>query len=159
MLKLFFSLLFGLLVVGLGWWTICFYIILALLLLLSYTPLIEVSRFLGFNIFVGTLSFSLCYLVLWLRVLMLISSCMILKLNNFSRVFVGFIYILGLVLLVSFLTSNYLIFYFFFEASLIPTLLIITGWGFQPERLQAGVYFIVYTLVGSLPLLVSLFFF
>jgi len=84
---------------------------------------------------------------------------MILKLNNFSRVFVGFIYILGLVLLVSFLTSNYLIFYFFFEASLIPTLLIITGWGFQPERLQAGVYFIVYTLVGSLPLLVSLFFF
>jgi len=90
---------------------------------------------------------------------MLISSCMILKLNNFSRVFVGFIYILGLVLLVSFLTSNYLIFYFFFEASLIPTLLIITGWGFQPERLQAGVYFIVYTLVGSLPLLVSLFFF
>ena len=48
-------------------------------------------------------------------------------------------------------------FYFFFEISLIPTLLIITGWGYQPERLQAGIYFILYTLTASLPLLISLF--
>jgi NADH-ubiquinone oxidoreductase chain 4 len=41
---------------------------------------------------------------------------------------------------------------------LIPTLLIITGWGFQPERLQAGIYFILYTLTASLPLLLRLFY-
>jgi len=51
---------------------------------------------------------------------------------------------------------NYLIFYFFFEAILIPTLYIIVGWGYQPERLQAGVYFILYTLFISLPLLIIL---
>jgi len=51
---------------------------------------------------------------------------------------------------------NYLIFYFFFEARLIPTLYIIVGWGYQPERLQAGVYFILYTLFISLPLLIIL---
>jgi NADH-ubiquinone oxidoreductase chain 4 len=56
----------------------------------------------------------------------------------------------------SFLSSSMLYFYFFFEASLIPTLFIIVGWGYQPERLQAGVYFMMYTLLVSLPLLLGL---
>lgn len=43
-----------------------------------------------------------------------------------------------------------------FEATLIPTLLIITRWGYQPDRIQAGTYFLFYTLAGSLPLLVAL---
>jgi NADH-ubiquinone oxidoreductase chain 4 len=59
------------------------------------------------------------------------------------------------VLLITFFVGDYLLFYFFFEISLIPTLLIIIGWGYQPERLQAGVYFLFYTLTASLPLLVS----
>jgi NADH-ubiquinone oxidoreductase chain 4 len=63
---------------------------------------------------------------------------------------------LCLVLLLTFSTSNLLSFYFFFEISLIPTLLIIIGWGYQPERLQAGLYFLFYTLTASLPLLFTL---
>lgn len=47
-------------------------------------------------------------------------------------------------------------FYVIFEATLIPTLIIITRWGNQTERLNAGVYFLFYTLAGSLPLLVAL---
>lgn len=47
-------------------------------------------------------------------------------------------------------------FYVMFEATLIPTLVIITRWGNQTERLNAGVYFLFYTLAGSLPLLVAL---
>lgn len=43
-----------------------------------------------------------------------------------------------------------------FEATLIPTLIIITRWGNQTERLNAGTYFLFYTLAGSLPLLVAL---
>lgn len=43
-----------------------------------------------------------------------------------------------------------------FEATLIPTLILITRWGNQTERLNAGVYFLFYTLAGSLPLLVAL---
>jgi NADH-ubiquinone oxidoreductase chain 4 len=50
------------------------------------------------------------------------------------------------------------IFYLFFESSLIPTLLLILGWGYQPERLQAGVYLLFYTLLASLPLLVGIFY-
>jgi NADH-ubiquinone oxidoreductase chain 4 len=49
-------------------------------------------------------------------------------------------------------------FYLFFERSLIPTLLLILGWGYQPERLQAGVYLLFYTLFASLPLLVGIFY-
>lgn len=43
-----------------------------------------------------------------------------------------------------------------FEATLVPTLIIITRWGNQAERLNAGTYFLFYTLAGSLPLLVAL---
>jgi NADH-ubiquinone oxidoreductase chain 4 len=59
-------------------------------------------------------------------------------------------------LLLTFSRVRYLFFYFMFEASLIPTLLIIIGWGYQPERLQAGVYFLFYTLTVSLPLLLAI---
>jgi len=51
------------------------------------------------------------------------------------------------------------LFTFFFEISLVPTLLIILGWGYQPERLQAGVYFLFYTLGASLPLLLVLIYY
>lgn len=62
--------------------------------------------------------------------------------------------LLGVVLSVVFLTGNLLVFYTFFEVSLIPTLALIVGWGYQPERLQAGRYIILYTVAASLPLLV-----
>lgn len=66
-------------------------------------------------------------------------------------------YILNLVLLgfflcLAFSISNIILFYVFFEASLLPTLLLIIGWGYQPERLQAGTYIILYTVAASLPL-------
>lgn len=62
---------------------------------------------------------------------------------------------LGLILIVAFRTSSILSFYIFFEASLIPTFLLVLGWGYQPERLQAGLYLLLYTITASLPLLVS----
>ena len=32
------------------------------------------------------------------------------------------------------------------------------GWGYQPERVQAGIYLLFYTLLASLPLLVAILF-
>ena len=60
--------------------------------------------------------------------------------------------LLGLFLCLAFSISNIILFYVFFEASLLPTLLLIIGWGYQPERLQAGRYIILYTVAASLPL-------
>jgi len=59
-------------------------------------------------------------------------------------------------LILAFGATEVIMFYIIFEATLIPTLIIITRWGNQTERLNAGTYFLFYTLAGSLPLLVTL---
>lgn len=64
--------------------------------------------------------------------------------------------VLRLILTLAFSVENYIIFYIFFEASLIPTLFLVVFWGYQPERLQAGYYIIIYTVSASLPLLLVL---
>jgi NADH-ubiquinone oxidoreductase chain 4 len=53
---------------------------------------------------------------------------------------------------------NLFSFYLFFESSLITTVFLILGWGYQPERLQAGIYLLFYTLLASLPILVGIFY-
>ena len=53
----------------------------------------------------------------------------------------------------TFTTHSFIGFYVFFECSLIPTVILILGWGYQPERLPASYYFLFYTLLSSLPLL------
>nr|QRI61371.1 NADH dehydrogenase subunit 4 [Goniurosaurus liboensis] len=64
--------------------------------------------------------------------------------------------LLQLALIMTFSTMNLILFYIMFEATLIPTLILITRWGNQTERLNAGTYFMFYTLIGSLPLLIAL---
>nr|YP_002970989.1 NADH dehydrogenase subunit 4 [Polychrus marmoratus]BAH70469.1 NADH dehydrogenase subunit 4 [Polychrus marmoratus] len=59
-------------------------------------------------------------------------------------------------LIMTFTTTNLVLFYIMFEATLIPTLIIITRWGNQAERLMAGTYFLFYTLTSSLPLLIAI---
>nr|AOQ30894.1 NADH dehydrogenase subunit 4 [Pleurobranchaea sp. TY-2016] len=98
--------------------------------------------------------------------LMVFLSCLLCYLSlvasweNLS--FLGFnfsISSLCLVLVLAFSSSSVLSFYIFFEISLIPTLILIIGWGYQPERLQAGSYMMMYTVSASLPLLLVLLFF
>ena len=50
--------------------------------------------------------------------------------------------------------SDLLGFYIFFEFSLIPLFILIIAWGYQSERIQAAFYLFMYTVVGSLPLIV-----
>lgn len=52
-----------------------------------------------------------------------------------------------------FLCSKTLTFYILFELSLIPTLFIVFLYGYQPEKLQASMYLLLYTVLSSLPLL------
>lgn len=56
----------------------------------------------------------------------------------------------------SFGAIDLMFFYYTFEMTLIPLFLLVIGYGGQPERLQAGLYFLFYTMVGSLPLFFSL---
>nr|QOL00629.1 NADH dehydrogenase subunit 4 [Hieroglyphus annulicornis] len=119
----------------------------------SYADLNMISYFFGVDYF----SFSLILLSFWICSLMITASGSVYLSSYHSSFFVFMVLFLMIMLYCSFASLSLLSFYVFFEASLVPTLLLILGWGYQPERLQAGIYLIFYTLVASLPLLLCLF--
>nr|DAZ91337.1 TPA_asm: ND4 [Echinogammarus veneris] len=97
------------------------------------------------------ISWSLVMLSFWVLMLCALSSSWAKKTVN-GCLFFLLNYSLLLGFLVSFYVSDYMFFYFSFESCLIPIFFMILGWGYQPERVQAGVYMLFYTLFGSLPL-------
>lgn len=54
-----------------------------------------------------------------------------------------------------FLSMDLLSFYLFFEAVLLPLVLLINGWGNRAEALNASRKFLLYTLVGSVPMVLG----
>nr|YP_009741813.1 NADH dehydrogenase subunit 4 [Minous monodactylus]QID76691.1 NADH dehydrogenase subunit 4 [Minous monodactylus]QJX68136.1 NADH dehydrogenase subunit 4 [Minous monodactylus]QVD43001.1 NADH dehydrogenase subunit 4 [Minous monodactylus]WGS91508.1 NADH dehydrogenase subunit 4 [Minous monodactylus] len=104
------------------------------------------------------LSTPLLVLTCWLLPLMILASQKHTTLEPLSRqrMYITLLVSLQIFLILAFSATEILMFYVMFEATLIPTLIIITRWGNQTERLNAGVYFLFYTLAGSLPLLVAL---
>nr|BDL61476.1 NADH dehydrogenase subunit 4 [Tmethypocoelis choreutes] len=112
--------------------------------------------YVGFNMGLDLVSYLMVYLSMWVMFLIVISSVRVKFMNAYSDLFLIVNLILLLSLLLSFSSLNYLLFYISFEVSLIPTLVLILGWGYQPERVQAGIYMLFYTLTLSLPLLGSI---
>jgi len=53
-----------------------------------------------------------------------------------------------------FFSSKTISFYILFEVRLVPTLIIILFYGYQPEKLSAGKYLLLYTVSSSLPILI-----
>lgn len=60
------------------------------------------------------------------------------------------------ILILCFFAKHLIGFYMLFEFTLIPITIIVLGWGYQPERIEAGFYLLLYTVLASLPLLLSL---
>nr|YP_006504060.1 NADH dehydrogenase subunit 4 [Actias selene]AFM95200.1 NADH dehydrogenase subunit 4 [Actias selene] len=104
------------------------------------------------------ISFGLILLSIWICGLMIMASENLLKLNFYYNFFLLKITFLLIMLYLTFSEMNLFMFYLFFEGSLIPTLLLIIGWGYQPERIQAGMYLMFYTLFASLPLFMGIFY-
>lgn len=105
---------------------------------------------------IDSLGYILILLRFWIIALVVSSRLKVLKDNNYPEIFLLVNIFLLFFLVLTFSSTDYLMFYISFESSLIPTLILILGWGYQPERLQAGVYMLFYTLFASLPLLLSL---
>nr|YP_004222133.1 NADH dehydrogenase subunit 4 [Marcusenius senegalensis]BAJ54489.1 NADH dehydrogenase subunit 4 [Marcusenius senegalensis] len=104
------------------------------------------------------LSTPLLVLTCWLLPLMILASQNHIAPEpiNRQRTYITLLISLQAFLIMAFGATEVIMFYIMFEATLIPTLIIITRWGNQTERLNAGTYFLFYTLAGSLPLLVAL---
>nr|WNH42421.1 NADH dehydrogenase subunit 4 [Neoperla benti] len=141
-----------------SWWMVqaWMFMMAFVFMLLNMTS----SFFMNLAYFMGcdVLSYGLLLLSFWICVLMVTASESVYRFNNYSSFFLLLVVSLLGLLFCTFSSTNLFLFYLFFESSLIPTLFLILGWGYQPERLQAGVYLLFYTLLASLPLLVGVFY-
>nr|ADD37189.1 NADH dehydrogenase subunit 4 [Eumetopias jubatus] len=136
--------------------------IYSLLISLTSLPLLNQPNDNSLNssllFFTDPLSAPLLTLTTWLLPLMLMASQFHLSKEPLARkkLYITMLILLQLFLIMTFTATELIMFYILFEATLVPTLIIITRWGNQTERLNAGLYFLFYTLLGSLPLLVAL---
>nr|ALR49233.1 NADH dehydrogenase subunit 4 [Ameiurus melas] len=112
------------------------------------------------NLYMGTdpLSTPLLVLTCWLLPLMILASQNHIKAEPIARQrnYITLLASLQPFLFMPFGPSEIIMFYNMFVATLIPTLIIITPWANEAVRQRAGTYFLLYTLAGSLPLLVAL---
>ena len=135
------------------WWQLCATISISvplLILLINNNTWIESN----FSLY-DSISTALIALRILITALILLSRVKILHTNNIKILFPFMCIILLTTLLNAFSSSNLFIFYIWFEASLIPTIIIIILWGYQPERVQARIYIIIYTILASLPILLT----
>lgn len=129
--------------------------IFILILILNFNYFwVKISYFFSLDL----LSYGLVLLSVWICSMIIISRERLFKNDLNCNYFIFLTIFMILFLFLSFLTRNLFLFYLFFESSLIPILFLILGWGYQPERLQAGLYLLFYTLFASLPLLFSILF-
>jgi len=94
----------------------------------------------------------LIILTIWVIILIIIAQ----KNTDYKKILIINMLVLLIRLIITFSTIRIILFYFFFEWSLIPIFFIIIGWGYQPERLKARLALFFYTLFASLPLLISI---
>lgn len=100
---------------------------------------------------------SLIILTLWISRLIILARNKIKFSSTFSNYFIISCLLLRTLLILTFSSRNLLLFYILFERSLVPIIILILTWGYQPERLQARIYLMLYTLTASLPILIIIF--
>nr|YP_009024062.1 NADH dehydrogenase subunit 4 [Kingdonella bicollina]ADZ56282.1 NADH dehydrogenase subunit 4 [Kingdonella bicollina] len=140
-----------------SWWLVHSFIFLFsfvfMICIYSYCDLNMIGYCFGIDYF----SFSLILLSFWICSSMIMGSRSIYLSSYHPEFFFNLILILLIMLYFSIACLSLLSLYIFFEAWMIPIMFLILGLGYQPERLQAGIYLIFYTLIASLPLLLWLF--
>nr|YP_010526994.1 NADH dehydrogenase subunit 4 [Marumba sperchius]UXR12331.1 NADH dehydrogenase subunit 4 [Marumba sperchius] len=139
-------------------WTVQFMLFMLMLMFMfmsmNYINYVNLSYIYSCDL----ISYGLILLSIWICSLMIMSSENLYKMKYYVNFFLLNILLLLILLYLTFSVMNLFLFYLFFEGSLIPTLMLIVGWGYQPERIQAGMYLMFYTLFASLPLLMGLFY-
>jgi len=99
---------------------------------------------------------SLVILTILITTLMFLARRAFYFKNFYSSQFKMILILITLILSMCFIATDFLNFYLWFERSLVPIFILVFGWGSQPERLEARIYLICYTLIGSFPLFLFL---
>nr|QHN59857.1 NADH dehydrogenase subunit 4 [Phiaris dolosana] len=139
-------------------WLVQMFLFIMMFLFMNLTMSLYNYSNLSYMFGCDMISFGLILLSIWICGLMLMASENLFKGKFYISFFMFNVIFLLIMLYMTFSVMNLFMFYLFFEGSLIPTLLLIMGWGYQPERIQAGLYLLFYTLFASLPLLLGIFF-
>lgn len=108
------------------------------------------------NIILGIDGISILFIIL---TTLLITVCILVSWNNIKsnlKEFLIMFLILNFLLISVFCCLNLLLFYIFFESILIPMFLIIGIWGSRDRKILANYYFFIYTLFGSILLLLAI---
>ena len=156
MLTLFISISFLIfLSLFLSWPIIVFLLILVITYRYKYILFAFSSiHFCSRNLYIDNLRIVLIILSIWISMLIIIASFSFSSRKR-RKLFLFLLFILIYFLVLCFSIRKTIFFYIMFEASLIPTLFLILIWGYQPERIFARSYIIIYTVVASLPLLLN----
>lgn len=112
---------------------------------------------LNINFILGVDGISLFFLLL---TTLLIPLCILASWNvksNLKEFLIAFL-ILDFFLIGTFCVLDLLLFYIFFESVLIPMYLIVGIWGSRERKILAAYYFFLYTLLGSVIMLLSIFY-
>mgnify|MGYP001571527111 CR=1 FL=1 len=117
---------------------------------LSWFPILNLNFSLGvdgislFFLLLTTLLIPLCILISWNSVG-----------HSLKEFLISFL-VLDFLLIGVFCVLDLLFFYIFFESVLIPMFLIVGVWGSRERKILAAYYFFLYTLLGSVVMLVSI---
>lgn len=124
----------------------------------SFQFVVKLFWFPNFNInfILGIDGISLFFLLL---TTLLIPLCLLTSWNSVStnvKEFLIAFLVLDFFLIGTFCVLDLLLFYIFFESVLIPMFLIIGIWGSRERKILASYYFFLYTLLGSVVMLLSI---
>ena len=117
---------------------------------LSWIPMANLNFSLGidgislFFIILTTLLFPICILMSWNSIT-----------KRHKEYFISFLVMESLLILV-FTVRDLLLFYIFFESVLIPMFIIIGVWGSRERKIRASYMFFLYTLFGSVLMLLAI---
>lgn len=118
-------------------------------LLTSYT----VNLWKPINLTIDNL--SIWYIVLS-SFLMLVIIILIENIKNMHKEYIACLSSMALLLNLVFMIQDIFVFYLIFESMVIPMFILIGVWGSRSEKVKAAYYFIVYTIAGSLILLIAI---
>ena len=116
----------------------------------SWFPILNLNFSIGvdgisfFFLFLTALLIPLCLLISWNSV------------NHNLKEFLMSFLVLDFLLIGVFCVLDLLFFYIFFETVLIPMYLIVGVWGSRERKILAAYYFFLYTLLGSVVMLISI---
>lgn len=114
--------------------------------------------FLDINLKFGVDGLSVLFIILttFLTIICVLSSVAMFKKNINVKEYIISLFFIELLLILTFSSLNVLLFYVFFESVLIPMFFIIGIWGSRKRRIRASFFLLMYTILGSVFMLISI---